>query len=142
MAKVRKPTWLVNSWAYDKARKIVQGTIDSPDKLRTLASKASLLAEDNLASLHEVASSLKTSLRLIRCYAKGEYRDISMQSLALLVTSLIYLVMPVDAVPDFIAIFGFTDDAALLLWTLRSIMDDLERFTIWEANREPHSTNF
>ncbi len=137
-----KPIWLTGSWAYSKAKKLVTVTVQSPEKLLGLATKASVLASKNIGSLKEIAESLKTALRLLRAYAAGDYRDISLQSLGLLVASIIYLVMPVDVLPDFIIALGFTDDAALLAWTLRAIMDDLERFNIWEANREPYSTNF
>ena len=137
-----KPSWLTSSWAYKKANSLVSATISSPEKLLGLATKAGTLATNNFASLAKVADSLKTALRLLKSYAVGEYRDISLQSLGLLVASIIYLVMPVDVLPDFILGLGLTDDAALLAWTLRSIMDDLERFTIWEANQERHSTNF
>ena len=141
MEQPEKPNRLMNSWAYRKARTLVDATVSSPEKLLGLVSKAANFATSNSASLAKVADSLKTALRLLSHYASGDYRDISLQSLGLLVASIIYLIMPLDAMPDFIIGLGLTDDAALLAWTLRSIMDDLERYTIWEASREPYSTN-
>ena len=141
MTQNRKPGWLTSSWAYAKAKGLVAATLASPEKMLGLATKAGSLAANNVASLARVSDSLKTALRLLQRYAAGEYRDVSKQSLALLVASLIYLVMPVDVLPDFILGLGLTDDAALLAWTLRSIMDDLERFTIWEASQDPSELN-
>lgn len=135
MSENPKPSWLTGSWAYAKAKRLVNATLESPEKLLGLATKAGSVVTNNVASLAKVADSLKTSIRLLKCYANGEYRDVSLQSMGLLVASLIYLVMPLDVLPDFIIGLGLTDDAALLAWTLRSIMDDLERFTIWEVNR-------
>jgi uncharacterized membrane protein YkvA (DUF1232 family) len=136
-----KPGWLIGSWAYRKARALVDATINSPERLMGLATKAGSFATNHTDGLSRVIDSLKTSLRLMSHYAAGEYRDISAKSLGLLVASIIYLIMPMDMMPDFIIGLGLTDDAALLAWTLRSIMDDLERFSIWEANQEVHSTN-
>lgn len=114
---------------------MVKSTINSPEKLFELATKASILSNKNVKALSEVANALKTALRLVRRYASGEYRDISLQSLGLIVASIIYLVMPVDVLPDFIIGLGLTDDAALLAWTLQSVKDDLRRFSAWESEQ-------
>jgi uncharacterized membrane protein YkvA (DUF1232 family) len=44
---------------------------------------------------------------------------------AILLGALAYFVMPVDTVPDFIALLGFTDDAALLLAAIQSVRANL-----------------
>jgi uncharacterized membrane protein YkvA (DUF1232 family) len=46
--------------------------------------------------------------------------NVPMLTRAALVAPLAYLVMPVDAVPDFIAGLGFTDDLVVILAALRS----------------------
>jgi uncharacterized membrane protein YkvA (DUF1232 family) len=40
---------------------------------------------------------------------------------AILLGALAYFVMPVDAVPDFVALLGFTDDAALLMAAIQTV---------------------
>jgi uncharacterized membrane protein YkvA (DUF1232 family) len=40
---------------------------------------------------------------------------------ALLLGALAYFVMPVDAVPDFVALLGFTDDAAVLMAAIQTV---------------------
>jgi uncharacterized membrane protein YkvA (DUF1232 family) len=40
---------------------------------------------------------------------------------AILLGALAYFVMPVDAVPDFIALLGFTDDAAVLMAAVQTV---------------------
>jgi uncharacterized membrane protein YkvA (DUF1232 family) len=44
---------------------------------------------------------------------------------AVLLGALAYFVVPADAVPDFIAVLGFTDDAAVLLLALRTVGQNL-----------------
>src|SRR4051812_31805515 len=44
---------------------------------------------------------------------------------AILLGALAYFVMPVDAVPDFIALLGFTDDAALLMAAVQTVRANL-----------------
>lgn len=45
---------------------------------------------------------------------------------ALLIGALAYFVLPFDAIPDFIAGFGFTDDAAVLAMAIRLVSGNMK----------------
>jgi uncharacterized membrane protein YkvA (DUF1232 family) len=47
----------------------------------------------------------------------------------------LYVVSPVDFVPDFIPGIGFLDDAAVVALVLHSMAQDLAAFRMWEQNR-------
>lgn len=59
--------------------------------------------------------------KIIAAYYAAIDPDTPFRSKAILMGSLAYFVMPVDAVPDFIALLGFTDDAAVLMLALRTV---------------------
>jgi uncharacterized membrane protein YkvA (DUF1232 family) len=133
-----------NSRAYKKARELVTTTVENPKQLLKLIANAQSKAEKSNASgrLSAVMESTKAAIRLLKAYAIGEYRDVSFESLALIVSSIIYFVMPIDLIPDFIVALGFTDDAALLAWTFRSVAEDIERFIGWEQQSDlPDATD-
>jgi uncharacterized membrane protein YkvA (DUF1232 family) len=44
---------------------------------------------------------------------------------AVLMAALAYFILPADVIPDFVAGFGFTDDAAVLLAALKAVNDHL-----------------
>ncbi len=44
---------------------------------------------------------------------------------AVLMAALAYFIMPADVIPDFIAGFGFTDDAAVMLAAIKAVSDHL-----------------
>jgi uncharacterized membrane protein YkvA (DUF1232 family) len=48
-----------------------------------------------------------------------------LQVKAVLMGALAYFVLPVDVIPDFIAGFGFTDDAAVLYAAIRSVASSI-----------------
>ena len=50
----------------------------------------------------------------------------------LLVTAVVYLLMPIDLIPDVIVGLGLLDDVALFGWVLKSISTELDVFTRWE----------
>ncbi|MBO6226630.1 MAG: DUF1232 domain-containing protein [Shewanella sp.] len=53
----------------------------------------------------------------------------------MIVASVIYFVMPIDLVPDFIVGFGLLDDAALLGWTMKTFSADIDGFLEWESEQ-------
>lgn len=131
-----KPNRILNSWTYKKARALVTSTMQSPERLLDLVSNAQSKAGQNRGGkLAGVFDSISASFRLIKAYATGEYQQISLESMALIVASIIYFVMPFDAVPDFILGLGLLDDAALLAWTFRSVAQDIEAFIGWEKDQ-------
>lgn len=73
--------------------------------------------------------------RLLKAWKNGSYRGLSMRTLASLVAALIYVLSPVDVVPDFIPGIGLIDDAAVLAFLLHSMAQDLAAFRAWEQSR-------
>lgn len=136
-----KPNRWLNSRAYLKAKRLVSETIKSPTRLFDLvASGRAKVGADNSGRLAAIKDSIATAFRLIKAYAAGEWRDISLESFMLIVASIIYLVMPLDGIPDFLLSLGYLDDVALLAWTFRSVADDLERFRLWEAEQRQQNS--
>ena len=129
------PKWLLRSRAYQKAKNSVAAVISSPERLIELVKNAQSKALRNAGGkLGAVIEPTTTAFRLLKAYASGDYREVSTETILLLVASIIYFVMPFDVIPDILVGLGFADDAALLAWTLRSVSDDLKRFEEWEKH--------
>ncbi len=118
---------------FDGARRRAAEYLRNPGKLNRLLDRVSSEIRGRRGPLAEFTDSLKTCLRLLRAYADGRYREIPARSLVALVAWLIYFVMPVDSIPDFILGLGLADDAVLLGWVLSSMRTDLDRFAAWES---------
>jgi uncharacterized membrane protein YkvA (DUF1232 family) len=73
--------------------------------------------------------------KLLTCYAKGDYRDIELKNLVIIIAAFLYFISPIDLLPDFLPAVGFTDDIALLTFVYGSIKQELEKFELWEMNR-------
>lgn len=57
-------------------------------------------------------------------YAMGD-KETPIAAKGVIIGALAYFVLPVDLVPDFIAGFGFTDDAAVIAAALKTISSNL-----------------
>ena len=127
----------LGSRSYGRSRAKAVDYIQSKDKLAGLIDKASHKATGKRGKLQDVWVSLLSFFRLVRAYINGTYRQISRQSLLMIVAALVYFVSPIDLIPDFILGLGLIDDATVLAWTIRACASDLALFTAWEsAQRE------
>lgn len=108
-----------------------------PHKLQDLTrrglSKANAVGARGV--LAEVWESLRLLLRLLRAYAKGDYRQVPAKSLILIVAGVLYFLLPIDVIPDFLIGFGYIDDAAVLAWVVGSVRTVLREFEAWDQAR-------
>lgn len=111
--------------------------VNDPEKLEKLITEADQKARTKGKSLvGEAREFLSLSFRLLRAYATGQYRQIPWKSLVSAAAAVVYFVMPLDFIPDMILGLGFFDDAALIMWTLKSIHADMDRFAAWEKEKQ------
>lgn len=80
----------------------------------------------------EAFDQLRLFLRMLKAVVTGKYKRLPLSSLVRIVTAVIYFVMIVDIIPDFIPVAGFADDAFILAWTYNGIKNDLDAFEAWE----------
>ncbi|PID55135.1 MAG: hypothetical protein CR978_00620 [Gammaproteobacteria bacterium] len=76
---------------------------------------------------------IKLMLALLKDYVTGNYRDIPWRSLAAIAGALLYLLNPLDLVPDFLVMLGLIDDALVLGTCLSLIEHDLYRYRAWRS---------
>src|SRR5438128_429822 len=117
-----------DSNTYQKAKSKAEEYLKSPDKLGKLVNEATDKAKGKDGPLKEVWDSLMACFRMIKAYANGSYREIPWQSLVMIVASIVYFVMPIDLIPDFIVGLGLLDDVALLGWTIKTFGTDIDAF--------------
>ena len=93
----------------------------------------------------------KEGLAAVRCHlslladmasdiTKGRYTDYSKGNFLLAVAALIYVVSPLDLVPDFLIVLGLLDDVAIVGWAmsrLKTEVDKYQAFVTKKAAAEP-----
>ncbi len=88
------------------------------------------------SKISRLGVNLRVIIRLIRAYANGSYRELPWKSLVALVSGVIYFLMPVDLLPDFIPFTGFLDDFTVIMLLSGVFQQDIEDFLIWEENKK------
>ena len=83
--------------------------------------------------LGEFSENFLVIIRLVEAVIKGEYQ-IETWNLVKLIGAIMYVILPLDAVPDAIPVLGFTDDIAVVAEILKSMADIINEFKKWEEN--------
>ena len=94
--------------------------------LRVLTVAERRLDRVQAGPLTPIKNDVQTLLRLMRAYGEGRYRQVSGKNLVLAGLGILYLVSPLDVMPDFLP-GGFFDDAAVIGFILRKIRDGAGR---------------
>ncbi|MDB6138348.1 MAG: hypothetical protein JWO94_1420 [Verrucomicrobiaceae bacterium] len=79
---------------------------------------------------------------LVKDYATGAYREVPYWVMGVSALALVYVLSPVDVIPDVIPGVGYLDDAAVVAFALRLIDKELERYKTWKAegSKKPPAT--
>jgi uncharacterized membrane protein YkvA (DUF1232 family) len=128
----------LKSKSFQKAMRKAAGIATNPDKLSSLIGSVSEKLSDmdeNKKRVSGFFDKVRTLLRMLRAYINGEYREIPWRSLLMIIGSLIYFLMPLDLIPDFIPVTGFADDISIIFLVFNSINEDITAFLEFEESQ-------
>lgn len=78
---------------------------------------------------------------LLRDYWRRDYREIPWKSIAAIAGALLYVLNPLDFIPDIILGFGFLDDAGVVALCLKLVEGDLHRYAAWKEHQAEQASN-
>jgi len=84
-----------------------------------------------------VGTRLTALPRLVWATFRGEYAGTSRARLLAIVGALVYVVSPIDLIPElFLPFVGLADDAVVISWIAVALINDTESFLSWERERD------
>ena len=108
--------------------------VDKPQSERILAQVKRLLA--NQSVLKRLPPNVVLATQFIQDYYAGRYRAVSKSLVASVLAAFVYLISPVDFLPDFFPLIGFSDDAAVFLFVFKQFKKELADYGLWRNERE------
>jgi uncharacterized membrane protein YkvA (DUF1232 family) len=118
---------------FAQAVRSAKAYVNDPLRLRDLFQDAAKAARSlPTESFGDAWPYFQTMLRLIRAYYRGEYHEVTESTLVIIIAAVIYVVTPLDVIPDAIPAIGFLDDATVVALALQRTRQDLDDFMLWE----------
>lgn len=114
-----------------RAKKVVS----DPERMEKLAkeSYSILKGEGKLAEVQREGLLL---WKLAKDTLTGRYRGLKKRNLFLIVAGLMYLVNPMDLVPDLLLAIGFADDVAVLMYVFKKLDQEIKAYEAWREEKE------
>jgi uncharacterized membrane protein YkvA (DUF1232 family) len=126
--RARFRTW------FERGKARAAQAVETPKEAERIAERAEQKAVRQ-GKLRQAWSDMQLMVRLVRAWARGEYREVSRGTIALIIGALAYFVTPLDAIFDHLPLGGYVDDAAVLAWVISEVRAELEAFKAWEAKK-------
>jgi uncharacterized membrane protein YkvA (DUF1232 family) len=82
--------------------------------------------------LGRFVADVKILFSMIQDYVKGDYRAVPWWTVAAIVAALLYVLNPLDLIPDQIPMVGQLDDAFVVAVCLKMVEQDLQNYVKWK----------
>ncbi|MEU5860196.1 MULTISPECIES: YkvA family protein [unclassified Nonomuraea] len=66
--------------------------------------------------------------RMIGAVTRGRYDGMGKGRLALMALGVVYILSPIDVIPDFLVLIGVADDFGVFLWLIASLLGESGRY--------------
>ncbi|MEO2065675.1 MAG: YkvA family protein [Desulfurobacteriaceae bacterium] len=84
---------------------------------------------------------IKLLFELLSDFKSGKYKEVPWHTIAAIVAALLYVLNPLDVIPDFIPVVGQIDDAFVLGLCLTLIEKDLNKYKVWREEQKKEKTS-
>ena len=104
------------------------------DSIRLILGKEDKIKDqlENGRGLERYTKDLLLLMSLVKDYYQGNYRNIPYKTISAAVVGLLYVINPIDLIPDFIPFIGQIDDALVLKFCLKLMEKDLLKYKTWK----------
>lgn len=110
--------------------------MDQHDVANVLANGDAIRRKAARGPLARFSGTISTLFSLVMDYMSGEYPYVPWSTIAWISATLLYVLSPVDLVPDIIPVAGLADDAAFVAGLVAAIAKDLDNYARWKASHE------
>jgi uncharacterized membrane protein YkvA (DUF1232 family) len=99
--------------------------LDKSEELKSTFQKQGKLAK--------FFNDFKLLFSMIKDYSCGKYTEVPWYIIAAIGAALLYVLSPIDLIPDFIPIIGYLDDAAVFAFCLNQVRAEVDKYKYWKA---------
>ena len=79
---------------------------------------------------------IKDLFLLVKDFISGKYKDVPFWIIVAVLCALIYLLNPLDLMPDLIPVIGLIDDIIVLYLCVLMVRKDLNKYRVWRNSKK------
>lgn len=98
------------------------------DVHKVLDNEDSILKKMGNKSMAGFLEDVKTFFSMLKDFFTRKYTDVPVGTIMAIAGSLLYVLSPIDLIPDFLPVIGMVDDAAIIALCLKFVQADLEKY--------------
>lgn len=87
----------------------------------------------NLKVFSKQKEKLKLLLEILKAYHKGQYRNMPWRSISAITFTLLYIINPIDIIPDVLPVLGYVDDISVFMGLFKLIEKDIDNYETWKV---------
>lgn len=111
----------------EEAKQIVENPIKAEEFLSILS-----INQNTVDKLVKKFEELPILIDMVKSYLKKEYTYVPMPTIIGIIATLLYIISPIDLIPDVLPVIGHIDDYTLAYVCLVLVDKDIERYKEWK----------
>ena len=117
---------------FNEMKKKSEDVIKNPELFKKmLADAREILEGKGSGPLKDIADQIKLLLAMLNDYRIGSYRMVPLRTILSIAGAVLYLISPIDAIPDFIPVVGMLDDIFIINFVWKQLAKDLLDYKLW-----------
>ncbi len=110
--------------------------IKEDDIKKVVKNEDKIMKKAHSGSLLKMLGDIRDMFCMVSDYWKRSYTEVPFGSIAAIVAALLYVLSPLDFIPDFLPIVGLIDDATAITACLSLVRLDIGKYRKWRAEQE------
>lgn len=78
------------------------------------------------------AEYISSFLEMLKDSFQGKYKEVPVGTIAAIISTLLYILSPIDLIPDWIPVVGWLDDIFILRKCISFAKKDVEKYRLWK----------
>ena len=114
----------------DKGIAEAKDIVTNPERMERFLQRLEVKLKE-IPTIGEKLSMVPVMASLVRAYTVKEYTDVPVGTIIAIVGALIYVINPVDLIPDAIPVIGLADDLAVATVCWKMVESDVKEYEKW-----------